>query len=112
MDELTEQLSLQQEFDRAELKRAIREVFELASGKRVLFWMLEQCAIYSDAFTGDSDATNYTLGLQAAGRRVIAQLDEIDARLYPRLLLDIADLKEMDRAAVAAKKENDHEDDD
>lgn len=109
MTMLNEQLSAEEQSERQEIERAFREVFALAAGKRVLFWMLEQTAIYRDAYTGEDNATNYTLGLQAGGRKLIAMLDHLDPRFYPRLLLDVADIKEMERAARerAAKKEND-----
>lgn len=111
--DLKEQLSSAQESERAELAKAFRDVFALASGKRVLFWMLEQCAIYQDAYSGDhTNETNYLLGRQTVGRKLIAKLDDIDPRLYPKLLFDIADLKAMDRAAVAAAQQgNDDEED-
>lgn len=101
-DDLREQLSPDQAVERDELAKAFREMFALHSGKRVLFWMLEQCAIYRDAYAGDNNATNYTLGLQSGGRKLIAKLDEIDPRIYPTLLLDIATLREMDRSAAQA----------
>lgn len=109
MSDLAEQLSPQDAAERADLDEAFREVFKTASGKRVLFWMLEQCAIYSDAFTGDDNATNYTLGLQGGGRKLIAKLDELDPRYYPTLLLAVADDKAMKRAALerAAQQEDD-----
>jgi len=105
--ELTEALSKREQIERDELNRAFREVFTSAAGKRVLFWLLEQTAIYEEAFTGDDNATNYRLGLQSGGRRLIGKPDQIDPRLYPRLLLDIADLKAMDQAAAekAAQQE-------
>jgi len=93
---------------REELDRAFREVLALSSGKRVLFWMLEQCGVYQDAFTGEAMAsTNYSLGRQSVGRVVIGKLDEIDARNYPQLLLAIAELREIDKghAAVLARKQ-------
>jgi hypothetical protein len=49
------------------------------------------------------------LGQQAIGRRLIGVLDEIDPRTYPRLLLDMADLKAMERAAMAQDEEDDDE---
>ncbi len=109
MSDLIEQLSPQEAAERADLDEAFREVFKSAAGKRVLFWMLEQCAIYSDAFTGDDNATNYTLGLQGAGRKLIAKLDQLDPRYYPTLLLAVADDKAMKRAALerAAQQEDD-----
>jgi hypothetical protein len=101
--ELSEQLSAHEQSERDELA--------LASGKRVLFWLLEQCAIYADPFAGENvNATNYTLGQQAVGRKVISKFDEIDPRHYPRLLLDIAELKAMDRAAAALATQKDEED--
>lgn len=113
MSELNEQLSPAEQFERDALNAAFREVFATAAGKRVLFWMLEQCAIYQDAFSGDNNATNYSLGLQAAGRKLIERLDQLDPRFYPSMLLAVADLKAMDRAAAAraAKQENDDDDD-
>lgn len=93
----------EQEIAREELAKAFREIVALASGKRVLFWILENAAIYRDAFSGEDSATNYTLGLQASGRKLIAMLDELDPRLYPQLLLDIAELRAMDRAAAKAR---------
>lgn len=109
--ELSEQLSASEQSERDEVVKAFGEVLSLASGKRVLFWLLEQCAIYVDPFAGENtNATNYTLGLQAVGRKVISKMDEIDPRHYPRLLLDIADLKAMDRAATPAAKQEEYED--
>ncbi|RJT42002.1 hypothetical protein D3227_04805 [Mesorhizobium waimense] len=110
MSDLSEQLSPQEQSERDELARAFAEVFALAAGKRVLFWMLEQCAIYADPFASENtNATNYSLGLQAAGRKLISKLDEVDPRFYPRLLLEIANLRAMDRAAAAAKQETEDE---
>ncbi|SDL07596.1 hypothetical protein SAMN05428953_12660 [Mesorhizobium muleiense] len=108
--DLSEQLSPQEQSERNELVKAFREVAALAAGKRVLFWMLEQAAIYADPFAGENtNATNYTLGQQAVGRKLISKFDEIDPRLYPRLLLDIGELKAMDIAALAAKQETEDE---
>lgn len=109
MSDLTEQLSPLEAAERADLEAAFREVFATASGKRVLFWMLEQCAIYQDAYTGEDNATNYTLGQQASGRKLIAKLDELDPRNYPTLLLAVAQDKAMKRAALerAAQQEDD-----
>jgi hypothetical protein len=96
-----------------DLKRALAEVFKLASGKRVLFWVLSECSIYRSAYAGEmAAATNFELGRQDVGRRIIDKLDEIDPRFYPQLLMDIAELKAMDRAATERDergKENDDE---
>jgi len=101
MSDFSEQPSAPHDFEREELAKAFREVFSLASGKRVLFWMLEQCSIYQEAYAGEmTNATNYTLGLQGAGRRLIGKLDQIDPTMYPKLLLAIADLKATEQAAA------------
>lgn len=102
------------EIARDELDRAFREVVASSSGKRVLFWMLEQCAIYQDAFAGDQmNATNYTLGLQAAGRRLIGKLDALDPKFYPMLLIEVSELKEVDkgRAQSLAEQTGTNDDD-
>lgn len=111
MSDLKEQLSSQQEVDRAELAKALREVLATAAGKRVVFWVLEECAIYRDAYCGENNATNYTLGQQASGRKIIGKLDEIDPRLYPSLLTDMAAIREFDRAAARALADNLENDD-
>ena len=90
-----------------DLDEALRALLKTDHGKRVVFWVLEQAAIYRDPFSGDDAATNYGLGSQAIGRRLIQRLDQIDARLYPRLLLDVADLREMERAAMRNEKNDD-----
>jgi hypothetical protein len=111
MSDLEEQLSPEQAYHRDELHRAFRRVLETVDGKRVVFWVLEQCALYEEPFAGkNTNATNFMLGRQNAGRRVISKLDEIEPRIYPQLLMDIAGIVEVDRAAVealTAKKEND-----
>lgn len=103
MTELSEQPSDIQTIERDELASAFREVFRTVSGKRVLFFMLEQCAVYRDAFTGNDAATNYTLGMQAAGRRLMAKMDDIDPRMYPALLIDMASIREADAAFAASR---------
>lgn len=112
MSELTEQLSPGQAYERDELHRAFRRLLATVDGKRVVYWMLAQCAIYQDAFALETNVTNYTLGRQAAGRVVIGKLDEIEPRLYPQLLMDIAEIQEVDRAAVKALSANEGNDDD
>lgn len=112
MSELKEQLSPEQEIARAELAKAFRDTMATVEGKRVLYWVLEVCAIYRDGFCGDNNLTNYTLGRQAAGRELIAKLDEVDPRLYPSLLMDMARIREMDRAAARATAQNKQENDD
>lgn len=111
MADLVEELSPFEKVKRAELERAFRSVIATVAGKRVLFWLLEQCAIYRDADCGENThATAGMLGEQRVGRNLINQMDLIDPRFYPQLLMDIAEIKEADRAlanSLAAKQEND-----
>lgn len=93
-----------------ELKQSLEAVLSDPDGKRVLFWVLEQAAIYRDAYSGDDSATNYVLGQQSVGRKIMGMMDQIDPRTYPRLLLDIADLNAMDRAAARHDEPEDDED--
>lgn len=99
--------------EREKLHASFRELLQVEAGRRVLYWMLEQCAIYRDAYTGDDAATNYTLGMQASGRKLIGEIDAINPRFYPQLLIDIAEMRDRDRAAAEAmdKPENDEDDD-
>lgn len=109
MADLIEQLSQMQDAEREAIAKSFRDVLALPEGKRVVFWMLEQCGIYQDAFSGDQiNATNYVLGQQAVGRKLIAQLDGIDPRAYPTLLLQVADMKAMDKA-IAEKQQAAHQ---
>lgn len=112
MNDLSEQLSPEQKAARADLAKAFRDTLATVAGKRVVFWMLEVCAIYRDPFAGDNNVTNYTIGRQASGRELIAKLDEVDPRLYPSLLTDMAAIREMDRAAAKASADNMESDDD
>lgn len=111
-DDVTERRSFLQEVEREELQAAFRSIFARADGKRVIFWMLEQCAIYRDAYTGESNSTNYVLGMQAAGRLVIGKLDEIDPAFYPTLLLAMKEIRETDKAAAQSRAEQMEPEDD
>ena len=95
----------------AELAKSYQNVFRSADGKLVLFDILELCGMYEAAFTGDNNVTNFRLGTQEAGKRVIDRLNQIDARFYPQLLLSIAELREMQKAAsdAANKGQEDHD---
>ena len=101
---------MQEDRDRELLHSAMKDVLASPSGKRVLFWLLSQSAIYRDAFSGGDPATNYVLGQQSVGRILIGLMDEIDPRTYPTLLLAMADINAMDRAAAAMNEPEDDED--
>jgi hypothetical protein len=107
-----EHMTPQQEVERERTDKAFRGLLSTEDGRRAIFWMLEQCGIYRDAFAGENNATNYQLGAQGPGRRLIDRLDGIDPRLYPRLLIDMADIREIDKAEADARARNMENDDD
>lgn len=107
MTDFTEQPNTPDQQAHDDTLEAFKAVIATGQGKRVLFWILGQAGIYRDPFGGGDEATNYTLGQQSIGRKVIGMLDQIDPRTYPRLLLDVADMEAMARAA--AEREDDDE---
>lgn len=91
--------------ERDDLKDALDRVLKTSDGKRVIFWVLSMAGIYDDPFALDTPIRDYKLGQQSIGRRVLVKLDELDPRIYPRLLLEVADIEGMKRAAARNKKE-------
>ena len=59
-------------------------------GRRVVMWFLGLCNIYGVQFTGENEATNFTLGKRDVGIGVILKLNEMSPTTYPQLLLDAA----------------------
>jgi hypothetical protein len=110
--DLQEQLSPLQKVERDELEAAYRLLLRRPEGKRVLFDILELSGLYQSAFTGENNATNFTLGMQETGKRLVTRLDQIDPRFYPLLLLDRAEIKAMDLAAAERSTNKEQEDDD
>lgn len=105
-------MTAQQDSEAAELDKAYGEVFATASGKLVLYDMLEMCGMYTAAFTGENNATNFMLGKQEAGKQLIDKLNGVDQRFYPQLLLAIADIREMNKAASERAAKLEQEDND
>lgn len=98
---------------RKEILSAIHEVVETAAGRRFVHWLLGECRLYGSAFAGDSVATtNFFLGQQDIGRRVLLAMDQIDPRLYPEMLLKVADDRAIDRAVQDKASETSGENDD
>ncbi len=110
MNDADEKLSSVEAFERDEVNRAYRGVMATADGKRVIHDILSKCEIYGAAFTGENNATNFRLGLQEAGKRVISHLDALDPRFYPKLLLDVADMKDVARATVSVANQGNDDD--
>lgn len=112
MDEIVEQMNTLNRVEHDAIEKAFRELLRTEAGKRVIYWMLEQSAMYEAAYTGDPASTNFMLGKQEVGRRIIGQLDVIDAKFYPQLLMSIAEIRALDRATAEALDRPKDEDDD
>lgn len=92
---------------RDDLNAAVSAVAATPEGRRVLFWLLECAALYADPFGGTDAATNYLLGRQSIARMMLTKFDEINPRLYPSMLMAVADVRELERAAAEKREEND-----
>jgi hypothetical protein len=86
--------------EEADLREAFRLMMDTAEGKRVVFWLLGRAGLYANAFDAGSEAAErYRLGRQSLGLEILQKLDLVDARLYPRLLLERGEARELERAA-------------
>lgn len=88
--------------EEAEIREAFRLMLDTAEGKSVVFWLLGRTGLYANAFETNEAMERYRLGRQSIGLEILGKLDLIDARLYPRLLLERGEDKELERAARLA----------
>ncbi len=88
--------------EEADLLEAFRLMMETAWGKRVVFWLLGRAGLYASAFETNEAVERYRLGRQSIGLEILQKLDLVDARLYPRLLLERGEARELERAARQA----------
>ncbi|WP_421930048.1 hypothetical protein [Nitratireductor rhodophyticola] len=103
----------QKTVEQEELEKAFRAVFATNAGKRVLFRVFELAAMFQTPFSGENtNATNHTIGRQEVGRMLLSEMNGIDPRMYPQLLLDMEDIRETDRSAGSAAAEAEREDND
>ena len=81
------------------------------AGRRVLYEILAMCGMYRQPMTGNSQ-TFFNLGEQNVGLRIISELDAIDPRIYPRMLLEHAEdaVNNTDRHDVVETEEDGDED--
>jgi len=75
-------------------------VISRPEGKRVILWVLEQCGVYRNPYTGTDAATNFRLGEVNVGQRLIAQLGRVSPSEYARLLLWDAQRPEEEKGKV------------
>ncbi len=90
MTDLESQPSEAQSSARDQIELDLEAVLSNSHGRQVVMWFLEQCGIYSDAYTGDNNATNFNLGQRNIGLRLISKLEQLGPTTYPQLLLDVA----------------------
>jgi hypothetical protein len=89
-DELGQQPFVPQTDKRDQLLLDLEGLLSRPEGRRVMMWFLGLCGIYDMQFTGNNDATNFTLGKREPGIRVIGKLNELSPTTYPQLLLQSA----------------------
>ena len=105
MSDIYQHMTPEQAVSHDELNRAFRVMARMPEGKRVLYWILEQCEIYADPFCGENtNSSQYKIGAQSSGRRIIKKMDSVDPRMYPQLLMDIAEIRVIDKQAAEARK--------
>lgn len=97
---LTEQPSKDQGLQRDQIASDLEAVLRLPHGRRTLLWLLGLCGVSRTAYQGDEAATNFRLGEQNIGLRLIVKLEEIGPTEYPRLLLEAAQRKDLEKETV------------
>lgn len=71
--------------DTKQLYSDIKQVFGTKQGRRILYWILSICEIYSDNFIGDS-STYYFQGKRAVGLELLELILIVDKEIYIQLL--------------------------
>ena len=79
------------------IKMVTKRLLSQADGRNFIWYVLSLCGIYSDVFTGNSQAF-YLEGRRAVGLEVLQLLEDTDPTAYPNLLLKHAKEKEVDNA--------------
>jgi len=71
----------------------VRQLMKSKAGQDVVWFILSMCNLYGDQFSGNS-RTFYEEGKRSVGLEILQLLEEADATIYPRLLLDMMKRKE------------------
>ncbi|MBL4786532.1 MAG: hypothetical protein JKY49_14030 [Cohaesibacteraceae bacterium] len=93
-----------------EIVEALQVVLRNKHCRIVLWWILEQCGIYRNTFSGNS-ATYFMEGERNIGLKILNQIAAVDARAYPKLMLEMVAEREAQREArkMAGKKTEAHD---
>lgn len=78
---------------RKKLETDISSTMGTDQGKDTIWEILSLCGIYDNQFTGNS-GTFFNEGRRSIGIDIIQMLNDVDPTLYPRLLLEHAQLKD------------------
>jgi hypothetical protein len=93
MSKLEEKPSDWQKLQQEQIALDLEAVLRTDEGRRLIVWFLSLCNIepLQSAYKGEhAEATNFCLGEQNVGLKLIAQLDAISPIVYPQLLLEEA----------------------
>ncbi len=84
-------LSRRQRREQQRRRNDYEQVLRTDAGKRVILDILGLCGVYSIAFAGTNrEVTEFNLGGQNVGLRIIDRLNDLNRTVYPALLLSQA----------------------
>ncbi|RCL00933.1 MAG: hypothetical protein JSC189_001026 [Candidatus Tokpelaia sp. JSC189] len=81
----------------------MKAVLDFAPGRRLLLWLVEVSGVLRSPWTGDVAATQFRLGEQNMGLRLIALMGRVGEEEYPKLLVQAA--QENERMKARHKQE-------
>jgi len=85
-----------QQFDEVFLEN-VRRAMKRQDTKDIIIFILDQCGLYTDTFTGNS-TTFMLIGQQRIGLAILNLLQSADPTIYPKLLLEHNQKKEAERS--------------
>ena len=105
MSDLTALLSKEDLLAQDRVRNDLNAVIDTPQGRRTIQWILSMCGMYRSCFNADLAITSFSLGERNIGLRIVSEMNEIDPRIYPRMLLDTAN--ELERIDGDETYEND-----
>lgn len=84
-----------------EIERATRFVIDNPRAREFVWWVLEQCSLYS-AHPVVNGETGIREGRRLIGTTIINRLSQVDPTAYPKMMLQA-----LERAEIRKKREND-----
>jgi hypothetical protein len=71
----------------------LKTILATAGGRRVIWWILEECGVYRTSFTGNSH-TFFNEGKRQIGLMLIEKIFAADPTAYTNMRLEAAERKE------------------